>query len=304
MNKLTKPINIEHVISLIDNSQFQFQGDNQNTIDSFSSINNAMEGDLVFIESNDIHYVEKVIKKCKASLILCDIRIYSEIETKQNLLGVENPRSQFCIIVNECLRKEKKSIIHKTAIISDKAKIGKNCNIGPYCVIGDAKLGDNCFIHTGVHILDDVEIGNNVEINSYTVIGEDGFGSYRDEKGEFHPFPQIAGVIIEDSVSISANVTIKKGALQNTRIGSGSHLSSQVNIGHATQIGMNVFIGPSVMVGGSANIENNCNIWTGALIRDGITIGKWSNAAMGSVVTKSFGDKCKLIGIPARNVAE
>ena len=101
-------------------------------------------------------------------------------------------------------------------------------------------------------------------------------------------------------MSISANVTIKKGALEDTRINSGTHLCSYVNIGHAVQIGKNVFIGPGTMVSGSARIGDNCNIWSGALIRDRISIGNRVDVAMGAVVTKSVKDNCLLIGVPAK----
>ena len=45
------------------------------------------------------------------------------------------------------------NLIHQTALISSKSKIGKNVSIGPYCIIED-----------------DVIIGNNTKIDSYTVI--------------------------------------------------------------------------------------------------------------------------------------
>ena len=38
-------------------------------------------------------------------------------------------------------------MIHQTAIISTKAKIGRNVTIEPYCIIHDnVEIGDNCFI--------------------------------------------------------------------------------------------------------------------------------------------------------------
>jgi len=49
-------------------------------------------------------------------------------------------------------------------------------------------------------------------------------------------------------------------------------------------------------------VGNNCNIWSGVMIRDGITLGNNVNIAMGAIVTKSFGDNGNLIGIPAKEM--
>jgi len=53
------------------------------------------------------------------------------------------------------------NIIHKTAIVGNKVKLGKNVKIGPYSVIeGQVKLGD------------DITIGAHCVIEGYTTIGK------------------------------------------------------------------------------------------------------------------------------------
>ena len=50
--------------------------------------------------------------------------------------------------------------IHPTAIVSPKAEIGNNVEIGPYTVIeDDVKIGDDCYIDA------------HVKIGQYTTIG-------------------------------------------------------------------------------------------------------------------------------------
>ena len=46
-------------------------------------------------------------------------------------------------------------MIHKTAIIDQKAKISTNVNIGPYTVIGpNVEVGENSIIQSHVSIVD------------------------------------------------------------------------------------------------------------------------------------------------------
>ena len=52
-------------------------------------------------------------------------------------------------------------MIHQTAIISPKAKISSNVEIGPYAIIGPH-----------VEIDDDVIIQSHVNINGHTIIGK------------------------------------------------------------------------------------------------------------------------------------
>lgn len=98
------------------------------------------------------------------------------------------------------------TFIHHTAIIYDDVRIGDNCYIGPYCIIGappewkgreeDGKgviignnvritghvtidagaedctiIGDNCYIMKGVHIGHDCQIKDNVTLSCHCLIG-------------------------------------------------------------------------------------------------------------------------------------
>ena len=63
--------------------------------------------------------------------------------------------------------------IHPTAIVSPKAEIGKDVEIGPYSVIeDDVKIGDNCYIDAHVKIGQYTTIGPRCRIYFGTYIGE------------------------------------------------------------------------------------------------------------------------------------
>ncbi len=72
----------------------------------------------------------------------------------------------------------------KQIVISEYAKIGKNCIIYQQVTIDGALLpnenekkapviGDNCYIYPGAKIIGDVTIGNNVIIEANSVVKED-----------------------------------------------------------------------------------------------------------------------------------
>jgi len=53
-------------------------------------------------------------------------------------------------------------MIHETALVSKKAKMGKDVRIGPFAIIDDeVEIGDNCEIGPKVHLLNGTKIGNN-----------------------------------------------------------------------------------------------------------------------------------------------
>ena len=62
--------------------------------------------------------------------------------------------------------------IHNTAIIGDKVTIGKNVNIGPYCVIDEGvKIGNDNTFHSSVCITGNTEIGNENAFFPFCSIG-------------------------------------------------------------------------------------------------------------------------------------
>ena len=62
--------------------------------------------------------------------------------------------------------------IHPTAVVSKKARLGKNVEVGPYSVIGDhVKIGAGTKILNNVTIVGYTDIGSGNKIFSGAVIG-------------------------------------------------------------------------------------------------------------------------------------
>ena len=63
--------------------------------------------------------------------------------------------------------------IHKTAIVSDEAKIADNVKIGPYCTVGpQVTIGSGTVLESHVVLDGDTSIGVNNYIYSFVSIGK------------------------------------------------------------------------------------------------------------------------------------
>jgi len=236
-------------------------------ITGVSGIKEAQEGDITFISAQ--RFV-KDLSGCRASCVIVKEPI-ADIDITQ--LKVSNPYFAFAKLLEHFYIKPQKPLgISKDAIVSDKARIGKDVSIlpfsyisdrvsvggrtviHPYVFIGnDTAVGEDCLIYPNVTLRENVKIGNRVIIHSGSVIGSDGFG-YVFEKGRHYKIPQVGGVIIEDDVEIGSNVSIDRATTGNTIIGKGTKIDNLVQIAHNVKIGNNSIIIAQVGIGGSTEI--------------------------------------------------
>lgn len=164
--------------------------------------------------------------------------------------------------------------IHPTAVVSSKAQIGANVEIGPFCVIGDdVKIGDGTVIKSHVIIDGDTTIGKNNTIFPFTTIGlapQD--LKFRGEKSR---------VEIGDNNSIREHVTIHLGTQDGsmvTKIGNNCLLMVGVHIAHDCVVGNHailannatlaghVVLGDHVVIGGLSAVHQFARIGSGAMI--------------------------------------
>lgn len=142
------------------------------------------------------------------------------------------------------------------------------------------------------------KIGSNCKIDPTVVMDIDGINIARNSDGRKTFVKHIGNVEIGDDVYIDAYTTIHRSIFSSTKIGSGTVISTHVNIAHNCDIGKDVFIGPGVKIAGSVKIGDNCTIWQGVLIKNGISICEDVTIGMGSVVTKSISEPGVYYGTP------
>ncbi len=168
--------------------------------------------------------------------------------------------------------------IHPTAVISPTATLAENVSIGPYVVIEDrvqigagtiigpsahlshdVVVGEGCWIESQVTIHHHCQLGQRVRIHAGTVVGAEGFG-FAPAGGRWHRIVQLGRVVIHDDVRIGANVTIDRGALDDTVIGRGVIIDNQVQIAHNVTIGEHTAIAAMTGIAGSVRIGAHCII--------------------------------------------
>ena len=116
------------------------------------------------------------------------------------------------------------------------------------------------------------------------------------------PFTPRAKRVLENSIDIGPNSTVRRASLDSTIIKSGTKIGSLVNIGHNSIIGKNCILTSNIITGGSSEIGDYTFIGVNSVIKNGIKVGKNSIIGMGSVVTKELKSNIVAFGSPAKEI--
>ena len=243
---------------------------------------------------------QQIVENSKANVVLVDEGI-SPVAGKV-LIVVKNPKRALAKVGNAFFVERPQPGIHSIAVIDPEAEIGEGVYVGPYTVIGKAKIGDGCVIDSNVRIYDGVILGERCNIKAGAVLGGAGFGFEKDEDGNRFRFPQVGRLIIGDDVEVGANTCIDRGALSDTVIGDHTKINNLCHIAHNNKIGRNVVITGCVNVSGSNVIDDNVWLAPNASIRGFIHLGEGCTVGMGAVATKDIPAGETWVGNPARRL--
>lgn len=207
--------------------------------------------------------------------------------------------------------------VHASASIHPNAKLGKEVAVGAGVVIeedviiGDhsviehhavigagSQLGPHCHLYPAVVLYPRCHLGQRVRVHANTVIGSDGFG-YAQVDGRHQKVPQIGRVLIGDDVEIGSNVSIDRGALKDTVIGSGVKIDNLVQIAHGTRLGDHAMIISQSGIAGSAELGEHVTLAGQVGVNGHVKIGKGVLVMGKSVVTKSLEGPGTFAGNPA-----
>jgi len=138
----------------------------------------------------------------------------------------------------------KPNIVHQSAVVSPKARIGSGCFIGPFSIVGDnVELGDG------------VRLESHVVVDGHTFIGD-----------ETHVFPFV-------SIGLPAQDLKYKGEPSETRIGRRNHLREFVTIHRGTAGGgMLTQIGDDCLLMAQAHVAHDCIIGDGVIMANAATL--------------------------------
>jgi UDP-3-O-[3-hydroxymyristoyl] glucosamine N-acyltransferase len=293
------------------------EGDPQTKLNTVARIEEGRPGALTFL-SNPKY--EPYLYTTGASAVLVKNDFTPTKAVAVTLIRVDDPYQALARLLAfyEQAKPAKKGI-HSTAVIDEKARVGKDVFIGAYAVISEntmvgdgcsihpqvfigenVTIGTNCTLHPGVKIYRDCIIGNNCIIHAGAVIGADGFGFAPVTDANFMKIPQIGNVIIGDNVEIGSNTCVDRATMGSTVISNGVKLDNLIQVGHNVEIGENTVIAAQSGLAGSTRVGRNCMFGgqvglAGHLsIADGCKIG-----AQSGVMSTVSEENTVLLGYPA-----
>jgi acetyltransferase-like isoleucine patch superfamily enzyme len=192
-------------------------------------------------------------------------------------------------------------MISEKAIIYPNVKLGENCIIEDYVIIGaiprgystgqlETVMGDNAVIRSHTVIYAGNKIGDNFQTGNKTNIRE------LNEIG--------------DNVSIGTLSVVE----HHVKIGSGVRIHTQAFIPEYTVLENGCWIGPAVVATNAKypksltakaelqgpHVMKSAIIGANSTLLPGVRIGEHALVGAGSVVTKDVPDRCVVVGNPAK----
>lgn len=186
-------------------------------------------------------------------------------------------------------------------VVPRGVELGSGCRLGPGVSLHpETRLGKQVELRAGVRIECPAIIEDNTTIHANTTIGADGFG-YEQIDGKHRKVPQVGGVWIGEEVEIGSLTSVDRATYGYTRIGSGTKIDNQVQVGHNCQIGEHCILVGRVDLAGSAEIGDYVTIAGEAAVRDHVTIADRVTIAARAGVTKDITEEgITVSGFPAQ----
>ncbi|MCQ2975727.1 MAG: acyl-ACP--UDP-N-acetylglucosamine O-acyltransferase [Bacteroidales bacterium] len=160
-------------------------------------------------------------------------------------------------------------MIHKLTEIHPGAILGKDVNIGPFCVVDDdVVIGDGTTLISHVHVMSGARIGKNCRIFPGAVIG----AVPQDLKfvGEYTTLE------LGDNNTIRECVTLNRGTASKgkTVIGSNNLIMAYCHVGHDCVLGNHIVISNDTQIAGEVTIDDWAVIGGNSAILQFSNIGK------------------------------
>lgn len=174
-------------------------------------------------------------------------------------------------------------MVHSTAIIHPKARLGAGVKVGPYAVIEeDVLVGDGCEIGPHVYLTGVVELGTNNRLHAGCVIG-DLPQDLRFRGGNTR-------VVIGNDNVIREHVTVHRSNKleEPTRIGSGNLLMAHCHLGHNTVLGNQIIIANGALLAGHVTVQDGVFISGHCLVHQFVRIGALALMQGGSGLSKDL----------------
>lgn len=187
------------------------------------------------------------------------------------------------------------AMIHPTALVSSKAHLAPDVEVGPYTVIADdveigpkTKIGTSCFIDDGARIGAEVEI-----FHGAVVSGRPQDLKYAGGKSYFY---------VGDRSIIREFVTLHRGtvATGKSTVGKNCLLMAYAHVAHDCRLGDNVIMANAVQLGGHVEIGDWAIIGGGTVVHQFCKIGAHSMIGGGFRITQDLVPYALAAGYPLK----
>jgi UDP-3-O-[3-hydroxymyristoyl] glucosamine N-acyltransferase len=235
------------------------------------------------------------------SVVICTEKVARATEHCSTIAVDRDPQVVFYLLCGHLFRTAPLPGVHPTAIVHPDAEIGERVHIGPYAVIGRARIGDDTVIHAHVVVMDGCEIGRRVVVEPNSCIGATGVAWIWGEEGERIVLPQIGGVRIGDDVFLGTDVSVVRGMINElTVIGDGTMIAHGSKIGHSAVLGAHCHLANNVSIAGSVVLGDRCFLGSGAVVRPHAKLAAGTVVGVGAAVIKDvLVPDTTVAGVPA-----
>lgn len=261
-----------------------------------STVSNPKNNSVIFLNKIDLELLKR-LKEIRESIIFLKNGLTAkELEYKNIVKYVDNPRLEFAKFLNFLSKSIKKNKTFKFNqagyYYGENVTIGENVMIEPFVRLGNnIKIGNNTIIKSGVIIEDNVIIGENCYIRENSVIGGEDFGIETDTDGSTVRIPHFGGVRIGNNVEIGTGSTVCSGTIEETIVEDYVKVDYSVNVGHNTKIGRGTLICAGALIGGSSILGSNVFVGMNASVKSKMLIGNNAVVGMGAIVCTYINDR-------------
>jgi len=170
--------------------------------------------------------------------------------------------------------------IHGTAIVDGSAEVADDVEIGPYAIVGAAvRLGAGTRVMAHAVLCGPLTLGRGNVVHPFAVLG----GPPQDKKHR----ESSLGLEIGDENVFREHVTVHRGAMAPTRVGSSNLFMASSHVAHDVVIGDGCVLANAVQLAGHVIVEDQVTFGGLSGVAQFARIGESAFVAAGSMVERS-----------------
>jgi len=182
--------------------------------------------------------------------------------------------------------------VHPTSVVSEKAELGENVCIGPFCVIDEhVRVGDGTQLISHVVLSGHTTLGKNNRIFPFASLG------HEPQDLKYHGEP--SEVVIGDGNTIRENVTINpgtEGGGMMTRLGNNNLLMAYSHVAHDCLLADDIVMANCATLAGHVHVDDGVIIGGMSAIHQFLRIGRYAMIGGMSGIVKDVPPFCLTAG--------